>query len=258
MRARGWAIALAMMLSSEVALAEPKPKPIDIKPFRDKLQGFVDGKGGLYFIAWLDDERRVFYGANPKQVYEQRHVRRSTNGAQWSVTVDAPRLPEDRPAYISRKEDGTFSRSCEADEAALTELTGDKLKTAIDKAQFLTTALMWTPVVLARDNTGTYYYADKLVPEYGGKGFRVFVGKRGAMKLTPLADVASDSAGEVFATKNGELRLVHMDGEPSTAEWARGSGEPLKLTVLSSYVNAKLIYNDLGVYSFLGTLCDNI
>lgn len=252
------AIALAL-LWSEVALAEPKPTPVDIKPFKDKLQVFQDGKNGIYVVAWADGGPRAFYGANGKQLYEQRMPHLSRNGDQWSVTVDAPRVAEMRPGYIMRKEDGTFHRMCnEGDDAVLTELTGDKAKAVVEKAQFLSTGLMYVSTLLARDNTGTYYYVDHLIKQYGGKGYRVFIGKRGAMKLTPLADVAADSAGEVFATKNGELRLVHGGGQASSAEWVRGSGQPQVLTVLDTDVNSALIYSDLGIYTFLGTICDNV
>lgn len=254
------AIALAL-LWSEVALAEPKPMPVDIKPLKDKLQVWQDGKGGIYVIAWSTDSgsTRAFYGPSGKQLYEQRMPHVSRNGDQWSVTVDAPRIAEMRPGYIQRNEDGTVHKMCDQKEdMVLTELTGDKAKAVIDKAQFLTTGLMYTSVLLARDKTGTYYYVDKLIQQYGGKGYRVFIGKRGAMKLTPLADVAADSGGEVFATKNGELRLVHSGGQPSSAEWGRGSAPPVELTVLNTDVNSPLIYSDLGIYTFLGTICDNI
>ena len=50
----------------------------------------------------------------------------------------------------------------------------------------------------------------------------MFVGKKGAMKQLPLTDVASDTAGEVFATKTGDLRLVAIAERDADAS-RRGS-----------------------------------
>ena len=90
----------------------------------------------------------------------------------------------------------------------LTEISGDKAKAVLDKSQFLSPGLVRRPHLLARDDMGIYYYVDKLSERHGGKAFRVFVGKRGAMKQVPLVDIAMDSAGQVFSTKTGDLRLV--------------------------------------------------
>jgi hypothetical protein len=91
---------------------------------------------------------------------------------------------------------------------------------------------------------------------YGGAGYRVFVGKKGAMKQMPLTDVASDSAGEVYSTKNGDIRIVTENGK-STAAWIKGEKRK-ELSVLDLDVNSHIIYSELGVYEFLGTVCDEL
>jgi hypothetical protein len=113
--------------------------------------------------------------------------------------------------------------------------------------------------MLARDDRGTYYYVDRLKKALGGKSFRVFVGKKGAMKQVPLTDVATDSAGEVFATKTGDLRLDHNvnNNSDQKAGWIRGE-KRTELITLDVDVNSPLIYSDLGIYPFLGTICDNV
>jgi hypothetical protein len=85
----------------------------------------------------------------------------------------------------------------------------------------------------------------------------VFVGKKGAMKELPLTDVASDSAGDVFATKTGDLRLVGSRGSGAKVTWIRG-GKRTELVWLDLDLNSRLIFRDLGIYKFTGTICDNI
>jgi hypothetical protein len=86
----------------------------------------------------------------------------------------------------------------------------------------------------------------------------VFVGKKGAMKQMPLTDVASDSAGDVFSTRTGDLRLVrNTESNKQTMTWVRGE-KRTELVFLDTDVNSAVIFKDLGVYGFLGTLCDNV
>ncbi len=266
MLARGWVVAGILALAP-VALGEapkgqePKPTPVDIKAMKDKLLVFQDKAGGTYavFDEYGVSNTRVWYGTG-KQLYEQIVVGRMRDGDAWGISTYAPRLPETRPAELMRKADGSFLRWCDGkDDAVLTQLGGDKAKAVIDKYSFLSPALVRRSHMFARDDAGTYYYVDRLDAAHGGKGFRVFVGKKGAMKQMALTDVASDSAGQVFSTKTGDLRLVATaDGEtkPST-KWVKGE-KKTDLIKLDLDVNSPVIFNDLGIYKFTGTLCDNI
>jgi hypothetical protein len=133
----------------------------------------------------------------------------------------------------------------------------DKAKPILDKAQFMSTAFIRRPHLLARDDSGVYYYVDVIRKEYGGKGYRVFVGKKGAMKQRPLTDIATDSAGDVFATKTGDLRMVKDNTEgKQTITWVKGE-KRIQLSFLDTDVNSQLIFKDLGVYSFTGSICEN-
>jgi len=266
MRARGWVVAGILALSS-VALGqpkdgEPKPTPVDIKAIKDKLQVFQDKAGGTYVVFERADgnsDTRVWYGTG-KSLYEQIVIGLSRNGDSWSINSWAPRLPELRPASIIRKEDGTFLRWCDGkDDAVITQLTGDKAKAILDKYGFFSSALVRRPHLFARDDAGVYYYVDRLDTTHGGKGYRVFVGKKGAMKQLSLTDIASDSAGQVFSTKTGDLRLVKTnDGDvKQTTKWVKGE-KKTELIVLDVDVNSPIIFKDLGIYKFTGTLCDNI
>jgi len=256
MRARG--MSLLVMLIAATAAADPKPIPVEIKAFKDKLIVLQDAHGGTYAVLYGDD-KRIFYGVTAKTLYEQVVIGSSRNGDAWTVDAWAPRIPEMRPAYIQLKDDRTYFKSCDGkDDAALTQLTGDKAKQVVDHAQFLSTALVYRPHLLARDDAGTYYYVDKIAKQYGGNGFRVWAGKKGGMKQLPLTNVASDTAGEVFSTKTGDLRLVKDTTDPrATASWIRGDKKQ-QLVSLDLDANSVVIFRDLGIYGFTGTLCDNL
>lgn len=253
---RWWVVVLVAVVPLVAAAGDPKPRPVDLAPVRDKLIVLADAAGGTYVVKPGADAQ-MFYGTG-KTLYAQVVVGRSANGDGWSVDVWAPRAPGYQPGSIIRRPGGAaFEKFCGGDhKTALTLVTGDKAKAILDKSTFVTTALLRAPHALLRDDSGIYYYIDQLRREYGGKGYRVFVGKKGAMKALPLTDVAIDSGGEVFATRSGELRLV-VDDDPKTASWKKG-GKSTKLIVLDAQRDEPIIFKELGIYSFLGTICDDL
>lgn len=261
MRARGWWPAVLLALTTSVA-AEPKPKSVDTQPFRDKLIVLTDADGGVYIVSPGDDYK-LFYGVGgkDKNVYEQVIIGRYSDGSTgaWDFTVWAPRVPGFQHGGVARKPDGSFWKTCGSKhEVGLSELTGDKAKAIIDKSKFLTSAMVRRPYLLARDDSAVYYYVDVIREQYGGKGYRVFIGKKGAMKQKPLTDVASDTAGDVFATKTGDLRIVRdiSDGKQNVA-WVKGEKRSA-LVSLDTDANSALIFRDLGVYGFTGSICENL
>ena len=240
------------------AAADPVPKPVDVKLLKAKAIVLQDAQGGTY-VMFRGDERKLFYGPTVKALYEQIIVGSGSSGDAFDLSTWAPRLSEMRYGSFSYKEDKSYAKSCDGkDDAVLTEITGDKAKAILDKSAFLTSAIVHVPHLLARDDSGVYYYVDRIAKIYGGKGYRVFVGKKGAMKQMPLTDVASDSAGEVFSTKSGDLRLVrHSEDSKDTMTWVKGE-KRMELVFLDTDVNSAVIFRDLGIYTFLGTLCDNV
>jgi hypothetical protein len=249
----------ALLLVGEVALAEPKPKAVDIKPYRDKLIVLQDANGGTYVVdTEREGDSHMFYGTG-KTLYEQIVLGHSANEDAWDLHVLAPRMEKGRNASIVYKQDKTYSLFCAMAETGLTRITGDKAKAILDKSTFMSPALVHRAHLLARDDHGVYYYIDAIRDMYGGKGFRVFVGRKGAMKQLPLVDIASDSMGQVFATKTGEIRLVTRTSDDADASdkafWARGDKKD-ELVVLDTLLNSPVIYNELGIYSFTGTVCD--
>jgi hypothetical protein len=263
MRAR-WVIGLLGFASAIAIAGEPKPTAVEIKGFRDQLVVLEDTQGGTYVVLSTKKvgDARAWFGT-PKTLYEQVIVTRSANGktGSWDLGIWSPRVPHFQPGSIQRKDDGTYHRWCGNDhEISLKLVTADRAKGILDKAKFMTSALTRRPHLLARDDAGTYYYVDVIRDQYGGSGYRVFAGKKGAMRQLPLSDVASDTAGEVFSTKSGDMRFVHENSEEhqkAAAMWIKGT-KRTPLVLLDVDGNSRLIFKDLGVYSFLGTICDDL
>jgi hypothetical protein len=260
MRARAGSIVTFTVLAAATAYADPNPKAVDIKAIRDQLVVLADGDGGIY-VALPGRAGRLWYGsAKSKKLYEQIVTGRSTDDkvGRWDVSVWAPRVPNLQPGSVGRDQDGVYYRYCGGDKKVpLTPVTGDKATTVLDKSSFLSTAMIRRPHMLARDDAGVYYYVDVIRNEYGGKGFRVFVGKKGAMKQRPLTDVASDTAGDVFATKTGDLRIVRdTTSDKHTITWVKGE-KRTQLFWLDTDMNSVLIFKDLGIYTFTGSICEN-
>ena len=65
----------------------------------------------------------------------------------------------------------------------------------------------------------------------------------------------------MFATKSGDLRIVSETTVDATTKkrvtYIRGDKHS-ELVYLDTEVNSRLIFKDLGIYDFIGTLCDNV
>jgi hypothetical protein len=269
MHARGsnrWSIVagvgLLLGLATPVS-ATPKPQPVDIKPFRDQLVVLTDADGGIY-VALPGSPSRLWYGARgkTKNLYEQVVTGRSANEDRWDISVYAPRVPNMQPGSVGIDANGGFYRYCGANrKTPLTLVPGDKATAILDGYTFLTSATIRAPYLLARDSFGVYYYVDHIRSQYGGKGYRVFIGKKGAMKERPLVDIATDSAGDVFGTKTGDLHLIRNTSDEPVAtpkvSLVRGDKET-KLMYLDVTINSVLIFKDLGIYGFTGSICESL
>ena len=128
-------------------------------------------------------------------------------------------------------------------------------KKILDTASFRKVFWKRGAQALARDDSGNYYFVDRMRDEYGGKGHRIFAGPKGGLKELPMTNVVSDSVGEIYATRKGELRFVT---DRSKAMWIKGTAKT-ELTIIPIEDNIGLIYGDLGVYDgSLGTPCDDM
>lgn len=262
-----WFTGTLILAIAVVATAEVKPTKVDIKPFRDELVVLQDRDGGTIVIKphilktdKTDAVDARVWVAEPtsKELWEQSLEGHSRNGRWWSDSTWSPRIPGQRPGSINFQDDQFFKICDGTTRQPLTQLTGEKAKAILDKYTFMTEYQTRRAHLLARDDTGVYYYVDRFAKKYGGSGYRVFVGKKGAMKQLALTDVATDTAGDVYSTKTGDLRLTNTN-KPGGREisWIKG-GKRVELIGLDLYMNTILVYSDLGIYKFMGNLCDKI
>jgi hypothetical protein len=257
-------IATALLLLTSAAHADTKKTsklhaPIDIRAVVDQLDVFKDDAGSVLVVpkvaALQDDlEKWVFYG-DTKSLYQQRIVGNSVDGDKYQWIVWSPRVQGLQQAFVSSDPNGVTIQCTNKKDGhrTLTPLPQDQARKVLAKATFLPPLWERQAHFLARDDDGVYFYVDELQEEYGGKGYRVFVGKKGALKEAAMTNVVSDSAGEIYSTKTGELKIVA--GADGKAYWKKG-GKKTELVVLDVSKNRYVIYRDLGIYGTLGIVCD--
>ena len=263
---------LLILLLASTAAADPKrppakgkPDTVDVKPMLDKLAVYKDDYGKFFVAprpgAITDSDvasQWVYYG-DQKGLYQQRIIGFSS-GTKYEWSIWAPRAHHVNQAEVNQDDKGA-SITCEMKDTKyiskpLALMPADQAKTFLEHVPLHPPLWQRQSHVLARDDNGVYYFVDKLREEFGGNGFRVFVGQKGSMKEMPMKNVVSDSAGEIFATTSGELKLVTNTKDKQEAYWKKG-GKKEDLTLLEPSDNRYLIYSELGVYGTLGTVCDD-
>lgn len=259
-------VAAVVVAGPTSVLAQPakKPthKPIDMKPLLADLLVFKDDVGKYYVAPRIgiappkDTSQLVFYG-DGKHFYLQGVVAYSaqTNPTTFEWVVWSPRVRGRQHALLAQTPTELYV-ACgpkDKDKRPLTQLSADQARKLLGKAKFFEQYWQRSSRFLARDDDGTYYFVDQLRDEAGGGGFRIFVGKKGAMKEQTMTNIVSDSAGDIFATKAGELKFITEGGK---AFWKKGS-KKTELTVLPPLDNRYLIYRELGIYGVLGTVCED-
>ena len=147
---------------------------------------------------------------------------------------------------------------CGAKRAQLSVLDAKIASATLRAASFEPPLHKRKPHVLTRDDKGTYYYVDRGNTPETEKNFRLFVGRRGNLRLQAMTNIIADSQGEIFSTKSGSLRFIAGPGGYDSS-WVQGK-KVIKLTAIPVEGNYGLIYNDLGVYAGerLGTPCDDL
>ena len=254
--------ALLLLLLPGLAFADTDVLKVDA----DKTAVCTDGKS--HYVAIAPDEQviyRLYYGDGKKL----NHVRSDEARGAGGLWFPDPRFFDkslndsfrgldmrvlSRIEYEPEKK--TCVLMCGDRKVPLTLLEADKAKAVVAGAKIEGSLRKRVPHALARDDRATYYYVDRGATPETEKSFRLFVGPKGALKLQKMTDVASDSEGEIFATKTGSLRFV-LGKQEST--WIKG-GKSKKLVIIPAEQNLQMIYNDLGVYTGerLGTPCDDL
>lgn len=255
----GLATLLAAVTTDDAAAQRKKKKVkddiVDISAFKKDLVVLTDDDGEVYVMpgVWGDDNA-VFYG-DGKTMYKLRVYGGGADGSTGAIDFSfwSPRSKGN--ASVARNGKGEYQLSCGEELFALKKAPDALAKKVLDSAVFKGPLWKRQAQALARDDAGNYYFVDRLRDDYGGKAHRIFAGPKGGLKELPMVNVVSDSVGEIYATKRGELRFVTSN---SSATWIKGAAKTA-LTIIPVEDNVGLIYGDLGVYEgTLGTPCDEM
>jgi hypothetical protein len=262
-------LALAATAHAQAKKPEPKAKAIDMKAMADKLvihkdevgNYYVSPKRGAFGEKEKDESKKWVFFGNGKTMYQQRVTSsgESDKGLEWFVW--APRAQDQSAAGLVLADDAPYVKCTSKEKRTLTPLGADEAATMFARAKFYPPLWDRQAHYLARDDEATYYYVDALRTEAGGQGYRIFIGFKGAMKQHAMTNLASDSAGEIFVTKSGKLKIVSpiassKESKDGAAFWIQGK-EKTELTVLPVFQNRYLIYRELGIYGQLGAICDD-
>jgi hypothetical protein len=151
----------------------------------------------------------------------------------------------------------TCTVRCGTRDTSFKVLEFDKARELLRQATYEPSPQKYAPYALLRDPKGTYYLVDRGFHPSEQKSFRVFIGPRGDLKQQQMVNVISDSKGEIFSTKKGDLQLLLDREQPSM--WIVNKKKKTELRPVPIAENLALIYNELGVYAGvrLGTPCDD-
>ncbi len=227
----------------------------DISKIKKDLVVLTDDDGDFYAMSgtWSDDNA-VFFG-DGKTMYALRVFGGGADGSTGAIDFSfwSPRAGGN--ASVQRDGKGEYKLWCGEESFALKKAPDAVAKKLLDSAAFKKYLWKRQAQALARDDAGNYYYVDRMRDDFGGKAHRIFAGPKGGLKELPMTNVVSDSVGEIYATKRGELRFITSS---SSATWIKGATKT-NLTIIPVEDNIKLIYSDLGVYDgSLGTPCDDM
>jgi hypothetical protein len=248
-------VGLALLLVLLTVPARAADDDLDISAVKPKLQVVSDGKQHFIVINPEEIMDEFFFYGDGKTMWSQRTPSGGRNGDNFERTFWEPRV---RALYQSsfQFKDGKYELQCDKRKTVFIRLGDDEAKALLESAKFKKPRWTHRAYALARDNTGKYFYVDKVREPEESKSFRVWAGFKGAMKPQKLTNIVSDSEGDIFATKSGSLRVV-LDKHESL--WST-HGKEQKLVLLPVADNVQMIYGELGVYTGepLGTPCDDL
>jgi hypothetical protein len=270
MRARWSMVAVVVVvglagLAGGVARSKPvaKPEPgadvpaVDVASVKDKLEILTDGKKHFVALIPFDDGgfEHAYYG-DGKSFWALRVIGNGANGREsFDFSFWEPRVKARYMAEVSFK-GGKYEVQCDTRHTELQLLPRSEAEAMISGATFHKPLWRFRAFALARDDRGTYYYVDRQREPEDSLNFHLYSGPRGSVKPLKMTNVVSDSEGQIFSTKTGELRLVLDKHE---AAWLKGKARTA-LVPLPVEDNVALIYGDLGAYTGqrLGTPCDDL
>ena len=254
-------LVVALVLAASTAYADPSQHDkIDVSDAIGNVDVLRDVAGKYYIVPKvLGDNSDVaqkwtFYG-DGRTMYRQRITLFSSNSDGVMIGVWAPRVRGAQHAMLEIKK-GTLSIICRTknskyERLPLTRVDDDAAEKLLKKATFLPPLWERRVAFFGRGEGTTYFLVDMLQDEYGGGGYRLFVGEKGRMKPIAISDTADDSAGLLLATKGGELRITK-----GAATWKAGK-RSTAVERIELQKSSYLIYRELGVYGQLGTFCED-
>lgn len=254
----------ALLIAAVTVLSQTGPdKKVELGDKKDSMAVVTDGKGHyLMFNAKEPLSGPTLYGDG--KVFNLVHtIGGGANGTDsFGLSFWDPRVSRKTSTYAEfsmRDEGKVYEAGCGDTPVTLTRVPKDDAAKMVASADLRGSKWTRRPSLLFRDDSGTYYFVDRLRvdDDLDRRDWRVYVGARGKMKAAPLKDVVDDDQGQIFATKDGSLRLV----AGKDTKWVKGKAE-LKLTPvdLDSSRNARMVYLELGPYvgEKLGTPCDDM
>lgn len=257
--------ALGLAVPAGAERKEKQPSEIDVSEMKSDFTLLHDGSGHYVVVApFSEHDDHVFYG-DGKTFYKQRLFGGGHNKAarSWNRSFWSPQAGRRGSIHLERggKE---WTVKCGDRKTPLVSVKGKEAKKVLARATFRGELWRRTAYFLARDQRGNYYYVDKRRDKYGGKAFRLYAGPKGKLDRKRMTNIVSDSEGDIFATKSGDLRLtIDKDRQskapdPRKAVWVEGDRRK-KLKTVPVRRNQHLIYTELGVYrERLGTPCDDL
>jgi hypothetical protein len=255
-------LALVARVASAAPAGADASATVDVSGIKEKLVVWSDGK--QHFIAMVmtrDSDSPIFWSRDGRRFQQLRVYGGASEGYDDALKrLDRnfwePRQRGGEASLRYSSDRGTLVVECAARETPLQKLGAAERTRVLEGATFHPQPWERRAYALARDDTGRYFYVDNLRQPEDAKAFRLFAGPRGALKLMKMANVVSDSQGDIFSTAQGQLRLI-LARQDST--WIVRK-KITRLVWLPVDDNAVMIYTDLGVYAGerFGTPCDDL
>ncbi len=267
MSARRFFAAAAVLLSSTASWAlEPpwgKAQNLGERRLLEKTSVCTDGKGHYISLSPNPDgPDHLFYGDGSKfvQVPVARFVSHSFLEPRFFNKNSNPNFRGmDMRVYSSvivEKEKGVCEVRCGERTVPFSFVESEKAQELLRAASFEVNPQKFVPYALLRDTKGTYYLVERGFQPEEENRFRVHIGPKGNLKQQEMVNLVTDSEGQIFSTKKGDLRLV-VDGQKNSVWIEKNKKYDLRVVPVSE--NLPLIYNELGPYTGarLGTPCDD-
>ncbi len=243
---------VAVVLLASIGLAEDAPLPpvwgngktLGQKMALEDARVCADAKGRV-LVLYRDDA--LFYG--------DARTLSAINGEGSSVFDPRQQDAMARATFWEKPQECEVT--CGSRKVRLPRVPEEKASELLLSAKYVPNPHRREPHALLRDDRGVYFYVDRGRGEGEEKNFRLYVGPKGAMVLQKMTNVVSDSAGDIFSTKSGDLRLL-IDREKAS-EWIQPRRRT-PLRYLEPEDNLHLIYAELSVYAGqrLGSPCDDM